>query len=142
VPSLRGTTAALFLTAATEAPLQEPAQPTLLPKRPHAVARTTVLVAEDDERVREVAVEMLRDSGFRMMAAQDALQALALLDRPEHADILFSDIVMPGGMTRIELAREAKHRRPMPPVLLATGYAGPAEGSTDHGFEVLAKPYD
>jgi DNA-binding LytR/AlgR family response regulator len=57
-------------------------------------------------------------------------------------DLLFSDIVMPGGMNGIELATEARRLRPELPVLLATGYAGTITGSDNHGFEVMPKPYE
>ena len=137
-----GTSVTLFLPAATEAPVREPVQPVSLPERPRIGARLTVLVVEDDERVREVAVGTLRDAGFQVIAANDAPQALAVLDRAGSIDVLFSDIVMPGGMTGIELAQDARRRRPLLPVLLATGYAGPVESLAGHGFEVLAKPYD
>jgi CheY-like chemotaxis protein len=137
-----GSVVTLFLPATAEAPAQKPGQPGPMPERLRAVARATVLVVEDDERVREVAAETLRDAGFHVVAAQDAPEALALLERREPFDLLFSDIVMPGGMTGIELAQAARRLRPALPVLLVTGYAGPVEGSVDHGFEVLAKPYD
>ncbi|GGC35658.1 hypothetical protein GCM10011504_12560 [Siccirubricoccus deserti] len=114
----------------------------LPPETVAGLARATILVVEDDERVREVAAETLRDAGYRVIAAQDALEALALLRRGETLDLLFSDIVMPGGMNGIELAQAALRLRPGLPVLLATGFAGTVEGADDHGFEVLAKPYD
>jgi DNA-binding LytR/AlgR family response regulator len=57
-------------------------------------------------------------------------------------DVLFSDIVMPGGLNGIELARAAQRLRPELPVLLATGYAGTVPGGEGHGFEVMPKPYD
>ena len=137
-----GTTVTLFLPAAAEAPVQAAVRPASLPERPRGAARVTVLVVEDDERVREVAIGTLRDAGFQVIAANDAPQALAILDRTGPIDVLFSDIVMPGGMSGIELAQNARRRRPSLPVLLATGYAGPAGCLPTHGFEVLAKPYD
>jgi CheY-like chemotaxis protein len=106
------------------------------------MARATVLMAEDDERVREVTAETLRDAGFRVIAARDGQEALAQLRRSEPCDLLFSDIVMPGGMTGIELAQEARRLNPGLPVLLATGYAGTGPETTSHRFEVIAKPYD
>ena len=140
----RGTAVTLFLPAeAMEKP--EPVAPAPAPAEPPrvvSVARTTVLVAEDDERVREVTAETLRDAGFRVLAAPDGQEALALLQRSETIDVLFSDIVMPGGVNGIELARAARALRPGLPVLLATGYAGTVVGGEDHGFEVMSKPYD
>jgi DNA-binding NtrC family response regulator len=94
----------------------------------------------DDERVREVAAEMLRGAASRVMAAQDVPEAKALLRRGEQFDVSFSDIVMPGGMTGIE--QVARRVRPELPVLLATAYARAVEGTTDHAFEAISRPYD
>jgi CheY-like chemotaxis protein len=94
----------------------------------------------DEERVREVAAEMLRGAGSRVVAAQDAPEAKALLRHGEQFDVLFSDIVMPGGMTGIE--QVARRMRPELPVLLATAYARAVAGTTDHAFEVISRPYD
>ncbi len=107
-----------------------------------AVASATVLVAEDDAEVREVAAEMLRDAGFRVLAAADGRQALALLERGEQVDVLFSDVVMPGGISGLDLARLARRMRPSIGVLLASGYAAEAVGRDAPEFELLAKPYD
>lgn len=107
-----------------------------------AVASATVLVAEDDAQVREVAAEMLREAGFRVLAAGDGRQALALLERGEQVDVLFSDVVMPGGMSGVQLARSARARQPGIGVLLASGYSAPALGGEAPEFELLAKPYD
>ncbi|MBL6459009.1 response regulator [Belnapia sp. T6] len=137
-----GTVVTLYLPESSERPAPPPAPPEPIPEGIAAVARATILVVEDDERVREVAAETLRDSGFRVIAAGDGLEALNLLRRGEHFDVLFSDIVMPGGMSGIELAQIARRLRPQLPVLLATGYAATAAGAGEHGFEVLAKPYD
>jgi CheY-like chemotaxis protein len=101
-----------------------------------------VLVAEDDARVRDLAAETLREAGFRVLAAPDGQEALALLQGGARVQVLFSDIVMPGGLNGIELARAARRLRPDLRVLLATGYAGTVAGGEDHGFEVIAKPYD
>ena len=142
----RGTTVTLFL------PIQRPEPETAAPpaQRPAGaraprlvpVSGITVLVAEDDERVREVTAETLRTAGLQVLVAADGLEALAVLRRGDAVDVLFSDIVMPGGLNGIELARAARRLRPGLPVLLATGYAGTVAGGEDHGFEVLAKPYD
>jgi CheY-like chemotaxis protein len=74
--------------------------------------------------------------------AADGWQAMALLRDGEPVDVLFSDIVMPGGMNGVELAQRARRLRPALPVLLATGYPGQGLDREQHGFEVLAKPYD
>ena len=101
-----------------------------------------MLVAEDDDQVREVAAEMLRDAGFRVLAAADGRQALALLERGEKVDVLFSDVVMPGGISGVDLARRVRATRPDIGVLLASGYAAQELGGEAPEFELLAKPYE
>lgn len=106
-----------------------------------AMASATVLVAEDDIQVREMVSEMLREAGFRVLAAIDGRQALDLLERGEKVDVLFSDVVMPGGLSGVELARRARALCPSIGVLLASGYTGSALGTELPEFDLLAKPY-
>ena len=138
-----GTAVSLFLPLTTSLPLSPPEE-RLAPSSAAvvAVASATVLVAEDDTQVREVAAEMLREAGFRVLAAADGRQALALLERGENVDVLFSDVVMPGGLSGVELARRARALRPEIGVLLASGYAAEALGGKAPEFELLAKPYE
>jgi CheY-like chemotaxis protein len=136
-----GTLITLYLPVSDEPAFRAVALPPV-PEVLAAVARATILVVEDDERVRDVTAETLRDAGFRVIAAHDGPEALALLRRGERFDVLFSDIVMPGGIDGIELAQAALSLRPGMPVLLATGYAGRGTDSAQHGFEVIAKPYE
>jgi signal transduction histidine kinase/CheY-like chemotaxis protein len=141
----RGTTVTLYLPLGSAI---EPSVSGTLPPAPaaspHAGAGCTVLVVEDEPAVRAVAVDMLQDAGFAVLAAPDGPTALALLREGAQADILFSDVVMPGGMTGFELAREARRLRPSIGVLLASGYA--SEALAQHGgaeeFELIGKPYD
>jgi CheY-like chemotaxis protein len=138
-----GTSITLFLPVAAIAarrPLQAPPAP--VAAQGVLVARARVLLVEDDARVREVTAEMLREAGFVVVTAADGVQALALLRQGEPFDVLFSDIVMPGGMNGVGLAQEARRLRPALPVLLATGYPGQSLDRELHGFEMLAKPYD
>jgi len=104
----------------------------------------SVLVVEDEPAVRGVAVEMLMDAGFSVLAAPDGPTALQLLREGVAVDILFSDVVMPGGMSGVDLARESRKLRPGIGVLLASGYA--AEALDKHGgaggFDLISKPYD
>lgn len=104
----------------------------------------SVLVVEDEPAVRAVAVELLSDSGFEVRSAPDGPTALALLKDGVPADILFTDVVMPGGMTGVDLAREARRLRPRIVVLLASGYAGEAldQHGGDAEFDLISKPYD
>ena len=71
-------------------------------------------------------------------------QALELLDGGDRVDLLFSDLIMPGGMNGVMLAREARRRQPRLKVLLTTGYAEASLERTDAGgteFEIINKPY-
>ncbi|WP_395646361.1 ATP-binding protein [Terricaulis sp.] len=101
-----------------------------------------VLMVEDDESVGAMVGEMLADLGYqvvRVTSAQDALIKLA--DAAASVDVVFSDIIMPGGMSGIDLAREVRRRRPHLPILLTTGYGG-IEELDAHEFPVLRKPYE
>jgi PAS domain S-box-containing protein len=105
----------------------------------------TVLVVEDDPEVLQVAVETLRALGYDVMTAPDGPSALNKLRRnPNSVDVLFSDVVMPKGMSGIELARQARALCPELHVLLASGYPMSAL-SAEHGltgeFSFLSKPY-
>ncbi|KAA2236691.1 GAF domain-containing hybrid sensor histidine kinase/response regulator [Salinarimonas soli] len=108
----------------------------------------TVLVVEDQEAVGDLAEAVLVDAGYRVLRAPDGPRALAILADPAGAEVglLFSDVVMPGGMSGLDLAREVGRRRPDLPVLLTTGYAHASlglHGDASRGAEypVLDKPY-
>jgi CheY-like chemotaxis protein len=107
-------------------------------------AQETILVVEDDADVLEIALEMLRGLNYAVLVARDGPAALDVLRGPERVDLLFSDIVMPGGMDGAELAQQARAQRPGMPVLLASGYTARAL-SEEHGvvddFPLLRKPY-
>ena len=99
-----------------------------------------VLVVEDDHFVADLAVDMLGELGFEATvahSAKDALERLAAGDRPR---LVFSDVVMPGGITGIDLARKLRERFPELPILLTTGYS--EQVSATQGFPVLQKPYE
>ena len=100
----------------------------------------TILVVEDDFEVRQVSVEILQSLGYRILAARNGQEALDVLRSPEQVDLLFTDLVMPGGMSGVALARQARAMRPGLHVLLTTGYAG-AEASAADEFPIIAKPF-
>jgi PAS domain S-box-containing protein len=105
-----------------------------------AQALDRVLIVEDDTLVAELAAGMLTELGFDTVVAHSAKEALDRLASGEKPAIIFSDIVMPGGISGMELARKVRQRFPELPILLTTGYSEQAGGT--HGFPVLLKPYE
>ncbi len=104
----------------------------------------TVLVAEDDDQVRETVVAMLGHLGYKVLTARDAAGALAILQSGVAVDVLFTDVVMPGPLRSPELARKAKTLMPGIAVLFTSGYTQNAivhGGRLDAGVELLGKPY-
>jgi len=104
----------------------------------------TILVVEDDEDVRETAVALLSDLGYRVLKARDATSALSIIESGLDIDLLFTDVVMPGSLRSPELARKAKARLPHLAVLFTSGYTENAivhGGRLDPGVELLPKPY-
>jgi CheY-like chemotaxis protein len=137
-----GTTVKLYLPKSSTQPVEE-SRRTLIPLRV-ANGGESVLVVEDDEDVLAMAVESLGDLGYEVLVAHDGEEALAIVRGSEKIDILFSDIVMPGGINGAQLAVEARRLRPAIKVLLTSGYTGAALRS-EHGLPedlpVLGKPY-
>jgi len=100
----------------------------------------TVLFVEDDALVREAVTRALMESGFAVLVAEDGEAALRLLDSsPARPDVVFSDVVMPGQVSGIDLAGILRQRFPGLPVVLATGYTDQQIAVPD--VQVLAKPY-
>lgn len=99
-----------------------------------------VLFVEDDPLVREAVVSGLEDAGFDVVVAASGDQALAMIDKGLDAEVVFSDIVMPGQVSGIDLATLLRTRRPGLPVVLATGYTD--QRTSVPGVQVLAKPYE
>lgn len=102
-------------------------------------ARGTVLFVEDDPLVHEAVARALADAGFEVLSAHDGEGAVALLDGGARPAVVFSDIVMPGTVSGIDLAAIVRQRYPTLPVVLATGYT--ERQSAIPGVQVLAKPY-
>ena len=102
----------------------------------------TVLVVEDESLIRMVVVSTLSDD-YEVIEAANALQGLSCLSGPDPIDLLFSDIVMPGGMNGVQLAEEARRLRPAMKILLTTGYDREALRSRniDPSIPILKKPY-
>jgi PAS domain S-box-containing protein len=107
-------------------------------------AGETVLLVEDDPRVRRVSLRRLKDLGYHVLEADSGPVALKLLDEGADINVLFTDVVMPGGMTGIDLAQEVRRRRPGVKILLSSGYAEPSVvigGLTIADTAWLGKPY-
>jgi len=95
---------------------------------------------EDDELVADLAAGMLSELGFETTVAHSGKEALDKLAGGKRPKLIFSDIIMPGGISGIELAERVRARFPELPILLTTGYSEEISGS--HGFPVLQKPYE
>ena len=104
----------------------------------------TILVVEDDEGVRSLAVTLLTALGYRVLEARDGPAAEVILRSAEPVDLLFTDVVMPPGMTGRDLADRARAWRPTMKVLYTTGYTENSvvhQGKLDPGVHLLSKPY-
>jgi PAS domain S-box-containing protein len=137
-----GTTVRLYLPEhASEANAVAESASALIERAPSG---KIVLVVEDDRRVRRVSVRRLKELGYAVIEADSGSSALLVLDRKAPIDVLFTDVVMPGGMTGIDLAHEARRRHPGLRVLFTSGYAEPAavKGSMlTTNVDWLGKPY-
>ena len=104
----------------------------------------TVLVVEDDPRVRKLTVNRLGSLNYATLVAADAREALAILESGAEIDLVFTDLVMPGGMSGYELAHHVAKKWPNLPVLLTSGYADELvrrEPDAIAHLKVLGKPY-
>lgn len=102
-----------------------------------------ILIVEDDELVRQHVMNQLRDFGYQIKAASSAQEALDIL-KNEPFDLLFSDVVMPGGMNGPQLVEQAQQLYPAMKVLFTSGYTENAivhHGRLDPGVKLLSKPY-
>ncbi|HEX2554707.1 MAG TPA: PAS domain-containing protein [Microvirga sp.] len=135
----RGTVVTLVLPRASR---DRPAPPA-----PSAGAETKaghalrILLVEDNLQVAELAEALLTEQGHRVVRAATAPEALAVLRRDAAYDLVFSDLVMPGGMDGLELARTVRKLYPAMPILLATGYSAEASRAQSEGYRLLSKPY-
>jgi CheY-like chemotaxis protein len=102
----------------------------------------TVLVVEDDPKLRELTLQRVEGLGYVVLEAEDAEAAIAILEREPHVALIFSDIVLGRGLSGFELGRWVRANKPDVAVLLTTGDASD-EGCAQHTaeFEILQKPY-
>ena len=140
----KGTTVSVLLPRSRKV-LESTARSSLpqLPNASQANLRAgCVLLVEDDEEVSSLVTGMLEQLGFQVLRTASAEAALGALANDRKVDLVFSDVMMPGGMNGVELAREIRARRSDLPVLLTSGYAEAArQGADEEGLRVLPKPY-
>jgi CheY-like chemotaxis protein len=139
----RGTTVQLFLPRHLGPAEDAAAEGQGETSGPPRASGEVVLVVEDDDRVRHVSADALRDLGYTVMQAADPRDALTMLAMPSRIDLLFTDVVMPELNGR-ELAERAREARPELKVLYTTGYTPDAivhDGILDEGIELLPKPF-
>jgi two-component system NtrC family sensor kinase len=134
-----GTTVTLYIPCTRE-PLpnvvRHPASETRLPDG-HGI-----LLVEDNDQVAEVCAGFLRDLGLRVDRVSDGQSALDELQGHHHYDIVLSDVIMPGAIGGIDLARKIRQLQPDLPVLLITGYTSNEDIARQEGLTILRKPYD
>jgi signal transduction histidine kinase/CheY-like chemotaxis protein len=103
-----------------------------------------ILIVEDDPLVRDYVVTQIGNFGYTTLSAGNAADALAIVDGPARIDLLFTDVIMPGGMNGHQLATEALKRRPELKILYTSGYPENTivhHGRLDAGLMLLPKPY-
>ncbi|MEW6148684.1 MAG: ATP-binding protein [Bradyrhizobium sp.] len=138
----RGTSIELYLPRSFDAPSSERHLIDLTRVRPKKSNQGQVLLVEDDDEVAALVSEMLGQLGYEVTRASSAAAALGALADGRRIDLIFSDIMMPGGMNGVELAREIKNRRSDIPILLTSGYAEASVSDAESaGIEILPKPY-
>ena len=137
----QGTAVRMCFPASFAAPETQRKQPT----PPHAVTGDgTILVVEDDSMILLQVREQLAGLGYTVLSASDGASALRILCERSDIDLLFTDIVLPGGMNGKDIAHAAQKLRPGLRVLYTSGYSETVlvhQGRLDHGVELLSKPY-
>jgi PAS domain S-box-containing protein len=137
-----GTTINLYLPRADAATTA--ATPNMIKSTLDPHARETILVVEDDARVRQLTIRRLAMIGYRVLEASDGPSALTILERGDPVDLVFTDLIMPGGLSGREVAMKARELRPGIKVLLTSGYAEELVRGDDlqrEMLKVLRKPY-
>ncbi len=139
----RGTTVLIYLPRLA-APAQAPETESGTVARPAAGLAECILVVEDEARVRELSVGILRDLGYRVLQAENGTAALAMLAREPGVQLLFTDIGLPGGMNGKSLAEQARRMLPGIKILFTSGYAREIalpDGRLGPGVELIGKPF-
>ena len=101
-----------------------------------------ILLVEDDPTVLSLTLDLLTGLGYQVTCATHAAEALEVLRSPATVDLLFTDVVMPGGVSGVSLARTARELRPELAILLSSGFIGEGAATQDVEFQLLDKPYE
>jgi CheY-like chemotaxis protein len=113
-------------------------------RAPVSTGHERILVVEDKDDVRKMAVVLLDSLGYRTVATDNAATALDLLNDGAEFDLLFTDIMMPGEMNGIDLAGEVRRRFPLMPIVFTSGFSNPERTHADAaalGATIISKPY-
>jgi len=102
----------------------------------------TILVVEDEALIRMVSADVLADAGFRVLEAQNADEAIAILKSADHVEMVFTDIRMPGRMDGLELATFVHAHWPDVRLLVTSGHCVLADSEIPDGGRFVSKPYD
>jgi PAS domain S-box-containing protein len=135
----KGTSVHLYL------PWTEPVQahiPKVVEERPPEAGHyTKVLIVEDDSDLREVATHLVVGLGYAACSASGGSEAIAKLETEPDIGLVFTDILMPGGMSGFELAAEIRRRRPEIPILMTSGFPGHFLPGVCESFPIIRKPF-
>ena len=135
----RGTTVFMLIPRCLKGAQAHPAAVQEARKPPRR--RCRVLLVEDDDQVAGLVTQMLDDLGYDVVRAPAAAPALDVLESGATIDLVFSDMLMPGDMNGLELARKIAAQRPNLPIVLTTGYSSAAKSAAAEGLRLLVKPY-
>jgi CheY-like chemotaxis protein len=106
--------------------------------------RATILVVEDDDRVRQLTLKRLKIIGYQVLEAENGPKAVEILKNEPSVDLVLTDLIMPGGMSGRDVATRAQELKPGIKVLLTSGYAEELVHGEDleaERFRILRKPY-
>ncbi|WP_064710018.1 ATP-binding protein [Rhizobium bangladeshense] len=137
-----GTTVKIYLPRLLSGHVEEETVDRLPP--PEAGAGEIILVVEDDPDVLAYSVESLKELGYRVVEAKDGPTALQVLTANQPVDLIFTDVVLPGGMSGADVIKKAREVQPSVKALFTTGYSRNAivhHGRLDKGVHLLQKPF-
>ncbi|MGZ5201343.1 MAG: response regulator [Telluria sp.] len=136
----RGTSVRIYLPRSAA----EPDHAEAPPRSPLLGGLETILVVEDEEDVRSATCGILSALGYQVLEAHDAAAAVDIVESGRHVDLVFSDVIMPGPVSAVELAQVVRARLPNAQFLYTSGYAEGVlshEGKVDASVNLLQKPY-